>query len=74
MAAQSKVTVIYRVEVTILRRTDNSVIGKSLLPTCYKTKAGAQRAMNRFILLHSFHHSEKASGKVISHTATTPLH
>lgn len=71
MAAQNKVTVIYRVQVVTTH--PNGRTSTRTLKHHYKTKAGAQRAA----LKHSdmFGSDNKLqTAHIIEHTATTPIH
>ncbi len=71
MAAQNKVTVIYRVQVVTTHKN-----GKSTTRTLkhhYKTKAGAQRAMLKHTDMFGSNNKQQTA-HIIEHTATTPVH
>lgn len=71
MAAQNKVTVIYRVQVVTTHK--NGKQSTRTLKTHYKTKAGAQRAVIKHTDMFGYAGKQRTA-HIIEHTATTPLH
>lgn len=70
MAAQSKITVIYRVYVVTTHK--NGKTTTRTLKHHYKTKEGAQRAALKHRLFNC--DNELRTAHIIEHTATTPVH